>query len=280
MVLLQATEQTSHLEVLLGKLIEQGALLGMAIVKAVLIFVIGRFIIKLLNGLVTKLLVKRNIDPSIRTFAGSMVNITLTIILIVAVIGALGIETSSFAALLASFGVAIGMALSGNLSNFAGGLIILLFRPFRVGDYIEAQGTNGTVKEIQIFHTLLTTPDGKLVYVPNGAMSSGVVTNYNVKTRRVEWIVGVEYGTDVNKIKPIIDEILRRDNRILNKPAAPFFQLHALADNSVNVVVRVWVKSSDYWDVYFETNKLIYEAFNASGIEFAFPQLTLHQSKN
>lgn len=279
MVLLETVASTSNLEVLAGKLIEQGAQLGMAIVKAALIFVIGRFVINMLNKLVAKLLVKRSIELSVRTFISSLVNITLTILLLIAVIGALGIQTSSFAALLASFGVAIGMALSGNLSNFAGGLIILLFKPYRVGDYIEAQGIGGTVKEIQIFHTLVTTPDGKEVFVPNGSMSSGVVTNYNVPTRRVEWIVGVEYGTDINKLKELIDQIIKKDNRVLPNPA-PFFRVHAMADSSINVIVRVWVKSSDYWDVYFETNKAIYEDITASNIEFAYPQITVHQAKN
>lgn len=163
---------------------------------------VGRFLIRMLNRLVGRVMDKRNVDISIKTFVKSLVNILLTVLLIVSVVGALGVETTSFAALLASAGVAVGMALSGNLQNFAGGLVILLFKPYKVGDWIEAQSVSGTVKEIQIFHTILTTADNKLIYVPNGALSSGVVTNYsNQKTRRVEWIFGVDYGEDYNKVE-------------------------------------------------------------------------------
>jgi len=275
MVVLQV-EGISKLETVIETLVMQGAHLGITVVKAVLIFVIGRFVINLLNKLVRRMMDKRDVDPSVRSFVTSLVNITLTVLLLIAVIGALGVQTTSFAALLASVGVAVGMALSGNLSNFAGGLIILLFKPYRVGDYIEALGTGGTVKEIQIFHTILTTPDGKLVYVPNGSMSSGQVTNFNVEYRRIEWIIGVEYGTDVNQVKEVVDAILASDSRILPEPA-PFFELHALADSSVNVVIRVWVKTADYWDTYFQVNKAIYESFNEAGIGFPFPQLIIHR---
>ena len=212
-----------------------------------------------------------------KTFVKSLVNILLTILLIISVVGALGVETTSFAALLASAGVAVGMALSGNLQNFAGGLVILLFKPYKVGDWIEAQSVSGTVKEIQIFHTILTTADNKLIYVPNGALSSGVVTNYsNQKTRRVEWIFGVDYGEDYNKVEKVVREVLTADKRILNDPA-PFIALHALDASSVNVVARVWVNTADYWGVYFDINKTIYETFNEKGINFPFPQLTVHQ---
>lgn len=154
-------------------------------------------------------MLKRDIDPSVKSFVGSLVNVVLTILLIISVVGALGVQTTSFAALLASAGVAVGMALSGNLANFAGGLIILLFKPFKVGDYIEAQGTGGTVKEIQIFHTILSTPDNKMVYIPNGSLSSGAVTNFSRQTtRRVDWTFGVDYGEDYDKVKEVIQTIL------------------------------------------------------------------------
>lgn len=167
----------------------------------------------------SKLLVKRNIDASIQSFVKSLVNILLTILLIIAVIGKLGVETTSFAALLASAGVAIGMALSGNLQNFAGGLIVLLFRPFKVGDWIESQGVSGTVREIQIFHTILTTSDNKVIYIPNGALSSGTVTNYSREdTRRVEWIIGVEYGENYDKVESTVRRVLAADSRVLDTP--------------------------------------------------------------
>ena len=227
---------------------------------------------------ISSLMDKRKVDVSIKTFVRSLVNILLTILLIISVVGALGVETTSFAALLASAGVAVGMALSGNLQNFAGGLVILLFKPYKVGDWIETQqGSAGTVKEIQIFHTILTTGDNKLIYIPNGSLSSGVVINYShQETRRVEWIIGIDYGEDYNKVQQIVRDILAEDKRILNEPA-PFIALHALDASSVNVVVRVWVNSGDYWGVYFDTNKAIYETFNEKGINFPFPQLTVHQ---
>lgn len=262
------------------QLIDSGIQAGGHILKAVIVFLVGRFLIRMLNRLVRRLMDKRNVDISIKTFVRSLVNILLTVLLIVSVVGALGVETTSFAALLASAGVAVGMALSGNLQNFAGGLVILLFKPYKVGDWIDAQNVSGTVKEIQIFHTILTTADNKLIYVPNGALSSGVVTNYsNQTTRRVEWIVGVDYGEDYNKVEKVVREVLAADKRILDDPA-PFIALHALDASSVNVVARVWVNSADYWGVYFDINKTIYATFNEQGINFPFPQLTVHQAPN
>lgn len=278
MVLLAAVEASSKLEEAIRSLVEHGSQLGFTIIKALIVFLVGRLVINLLNKLVRKILSKRDIDPSVKTFVGSLVNVSLTILLIISVVGALGVQTTSFAALLASAGVAVGMALSGNLQNFAGGLVILLFKPYKVGDWIETQqGSAGTVKEIQIFHTILTTGDNKLIYIPNGSLSSGVVINYShQETRRVEWIIGIDYGEDYNKVQQIVRDILAEDKRILNEPA-PFIALHALDASSVNVVVRVWVNSGDYWGVYFDTNKAIYETFNEKGINFPFPQLTVHQ---
>ena len=175
--------------------------------------------------------------------------------------------------------VAIGMALSGNLQNFAGGLIILLFRPYKVGDFIEAStGASGTVKEIQIFHTILITADNKMIYVPNGAMSSGVITNYSkLDTRRIEWNFGVDYGEDYNKVEKVLREIIANDKRILTSPP-PFIELGELAASSVNIKIRVWVNSSDYWNVFFSMNQTVYTTFNKEGINFPFPQLTVHQA--
>ena len=260
------------------QLIDAGVRAGGSILKAVLVFIVGRFLVSMLNKLAARMMDKRHVDVSIKTFVKSLVNILLTILLIISVVGALGVETTSFAALLASAGVAIGMALSGNLQNFAGGLVILLFKPYKVGDWIETQqGSAGTVKEIQIFHTILTTADNKLIYIPNGSLSSGVVTNYShQETRRVEWIIGIDYGEDYEKVQKIVYEILAADKRILKEPA-PFVALHALDASSVNVVARVWVNSGDYWGVYFDINKAIYETFNEKGINFPFPQLTVHQ---
>ena len=277
-MIVTAIDLSHGLEGVLAPLTAQGAALGLTLIKAFLIFIIGRFLINLVNKLIKRILLKRDIEPSVKTFVGSLVNVVLTILLIISVVGALGVQTTSFAALLASAGVAVGMALSGNLANFAGGLIILLFKPFKVGDYIEAQGTGGTVREIQIFHTILTTPDNKMVYIPNGSLSSGTVTNFSRQaTRRVDWVFGFSYGEDYDKVKAVIETILARDSRILTDPA-PFIALNTLADSSVNVVVRVWVESSNYWDVYFGINQAVYATFN--GIDFPFPQLTVHRADN
>lgn len=275
-----AEDGFSKLQILIQQLIDWGVSAGGRLIGAIIIFVVGRFLISFIRKLLSKILSKRHIDAGIQTFVKSLVNILLTILLIVAVIGKLGVETTSFAALLASAGVAVGMALSGNLQNFAGGIIILLFRPYKVGDWIESQGVSGTVREIQIFHTILTTADNKVIYIPNGALSSGTVTNYSrEETRRVDWVIGVEYGESYDKVESTVRRILAADPRVLATPE-PFIALHALDASSVNVVIRVWVKSSDYWNVYFDMNKTIYSVFNEEGIGFPFPQLTVHQAKD
>lgn len=253
---------------------------GGRIIGAIIIYVVGRFVISFINKLLAGILAKRKIDIGIQTFVKSLVNILLMILLVIAIIGKLGIETTSFAALLASAGVAVGMALSGNLQNFAGGIIVLLLRPFKVGDWIECQGVAGTVREIQIFHTILTTGDNKVIYIPNGALSSGTVVNFNrEETRRIELIIGVEYGEDFDRVEAAIRCIISADSRILSAPE-PFVALHALDSSSVNVLIRVWVKNADYWGVYFDLNKNIYSEFNKEGIEFPFQQVTIHQAKD
>ncbi len=269
-----------YMGALIDKFVNWGIETGKSIVAAILIYVIGRFIIKQLSKFVATILVKRKLEISVQTFLKSLLNITLNIILAFAIVAKLGVETTSFAAILASAGVAIGMALSGNLSNFAGGLIILVFRPFKVGDFIDGPGASGTVKEIQIFHTILTTVDNRIIYVPNASMSSNVVVNYSrQETRRAEWNIGVEYGADYEKVKSVIERIISEDKRILKDPA-PFIALGSLSASSVDIKVRVWTKSSDYWDVYFDFNKNVYDTFNKEGIGFPFPQLTVHQAKN
>ena len=264
---------------LIQQLTNWGISTGKQIIAALIIFLVGRLLISLINKLVAKVLARKHVDAGVQTFVKSFVNIMLTILLIVAIISKLGVDTTSFAALLASAGVAVGMALSGNLQNFAGGLIILLFRPFKVGDFIECQGVSGTVKEIQIFHTILTSGDNKVIYIPNGGLSSGTVINYSrEETRRVDWTFTVEYGEDFDKVESVINRLIEADERILNTPA-PFVNLIALADSSVNVVVSVWVKSENYWDVFFSMNKAVYATFNKEGINFPFPQITVHQAK-
>ena len=270
--------ETGHTEQIIEKLIDLCISAGKNILIAIVVYFVGRFLISLLQRIMANMLERRKVEVSIQIFLKSTVSILLNVLLIISVVGALGINTTSFAALLASAGVAIGMALSGNLQNFAGGLIILFFKPYKVGDWIEAQGVSGSVTAIQIMHTIVTTADNKVVYIPNGAMSSGVITNYSrMDTRRVEWIVGVDYGEDIDKVKGVAESLIQNDSRILKDPA-PIVALHALDASSVNVTIRVWVANKDYWDVYFEMNKKIYEEFNRQGINFPFPQLTIHQS--
>ena len=251
---------------------------GKSILLAAVIFIAGRFLISVINRLVAQMMERRKIDATIQSFLRSFINILLTILLLISVVSALGVNTTSFAALLASAGVAVGMALSGNLQNLAGGLIILLFKPYKVGDYVDAQGVSGTVTEIQIFHTVLVTPYNKIIYVPNGSLSSGSVTNYSLsQLRRVDWTVGVEYGTEIEKVRQTVLDLIKKDGRILTEPA-PFIALSALADSSVNITIRVWVKNEDYWGVFFDMNQNIYEVFNREGISFPFPQVTVHQA--
>lgn len=264
-------------EHVLEKLITWGIETGKALIAAILIYVIGRFIIKQINTLLAKILQKRKLEISVQTFLKSLVNLLLNLVLAFAIISKLGVETTSLAAILASAGVAIGMALSGNLSNFAGGLIVLVFKPFKVGDYIESSQANGTVKEIQIFHTILTTLDNRIIYVPNGALSGNAIINYSrQETRRAEWVFGVEYGEDYERVKAVLERIIEADPRILKTPA-PFIGLSSLSASSVDIKVRAWAKTEDYWDVYFDMNKIVYDTFNKEGIGFPFPQLTVHQ---
>ena len=277
---LSAGSKGVDVEQLLSKLLDWGIEVGKDLLGAIIIYIVGRYIIKQVGRLLARILEKRKLEISVQTFLRSLVSILLNLILAFAIVSRLGVETTSFAALLASAGVAIGMALSGNLSNFAGGLIILVFKPFKVGDYIEGQNANGTVREIQIFHTILTTVDNKVIYVPNGALSSNAITNYSKQeTRRAEWVFGVEYGEDFEKVKAVLQRIIDADPRILKDPA-PMIALGALSASSVDIKVRAWAKTADYWDVYFDMNKIVYDTFNKEGIGFPFPQLTVHQAKD
>ena len=269
---------TTQINEVLSKLLDSGIDLGWRILGAIVIFLVGKLIVNWANKLFAKLLVKQKVEPGVQTFLKSLVNILLLIMLGLAVIGKLGIELTGFAALLASAGVAVGMALSGQLQNFAGGIIILVFRPYKVGDYIESDnGASGTVQEIQIFHTVLVTPDNKVVYAPNGSMSNAICTNYSHKDeRRLDFVVNIEYGEDYNKVEGVIREILAADERILKTPA-PFIELGKLSESSVDITVRVWVKASDYWAVHIQTNQNIYKTFNERGISFPYSQIVVHQ---
>lgn len=263
----------------LDSLIHSGIELGKNILAAILIFIVGKFVIKLIIKIISKALERSDsLEVGVKTFIGSLVKITLMILLGIAIISTLGIETTSFAALLASAGIAIGAALSGNLQNFAGGFLILLLKPFKVGDFIEAEGVSGTVRAIQMFNTVINTSDNKKIIIPNGSLSSSVIINYSEEeNRRLDFCFGVEYGTDFNKVKTCLEKLVAADKRILKTPA-PLIALEALADSSVNIKLRVWTKNSDYWGVNFDMNKNVYETFNKEGIGFPFPTVTVHQA--
>ena len=270
---------TSQLQELMSRLIETGVTLGERVLAALVIFIVGKYIIKWINRLFAKVLENRKVEAGVQTFLRRMVNRLMIIMLAMAELGRLGIELTGFAALLASAGVAVGMALSGNLQNLAGGLIILVFRPYKVGDYIESgTGASGTVQEIQIFHTVLVTPDNKVIYAPNGVMSNALCTNYSHKEeRRVDFTFSFEYGEDFEKVRAVLLKVIAADSRILTTPE-PFIELGAMADSSVNVTVRVWVKSADYWNVFFGMNKEVYATFNKEGINIPYPQMVVHNA--
>lgn len=254
--------------------------LGWKLVKVAFIWIIGRWLTRRLVSVVKLLMEKRETNLSVRTFVGSFLDVVSLIILLVIIIGVLGVDTSSFIALFASAGVAIGMALSGTLQNFAGGVIILLFRPFKVGDFIEAQGQAGTVKEIQIFNTLIQTGDNKSILVPNGPLSTGIVNNYSRESlRRVDFVFSISYGDDYEKAKEVLLELIDADKRILNSPAEPFIALKELGASSIDIVVRVWAAQGDYWDVYFDLNKAVYETFPKRGLNFPYQTFTVNVNK-
>lgn len=249
---------------------------GIKLVAAIVVLILGRWVIKLIKKGLTKVLLRGNTDPSLNSFVMSLVSVLLTFFLILAIVGILGINTSSLVALLASAGLAIGMALSGTLQNFAGGVMIMLFKPFKVGDFIAAQGYEGRVNSIQIFSTHILTPDNKTVILPNGALSTGPVTNFNKETdRRVDWVFSISYGDDYDQAKAVLQRLCDADARILKEPA-PIIELIKMSDNSIDITVRARVKPEDYWAVFFRMNELVYKTFPEEGLHFPFPQVDVH----
>lgn len=249
---------------------------GIKLVAAIVVLLLGRWVIKLIKKGLTKVLLRGNTDPSLNSFVMSLVSVLLTFFLILAIVGILGINTSSLVALLASAGLAIGMALSGTLQNFAGGVMIMLFKPFKVGDFIAAQGYEGRVNSIQIFSTHILTPDNKTVILPNGALSTGPVTNFNKETdRRVDWVFSISYGDDYDRAKAVLQRLCDADERILKDPK-PVIELIKMSDSSIDITVRVRVKPEDYWAVYFRMNELVYKTFPQEGLNFPFPQMDVH----
>ena len=249
---------------------------GVKVLMALVIFVIGKWVVKRLSAVLEKLMEKNAVDPAIRHFTGSLVYYALLIFVCIAALGQLGIQTASFVAIVGAAGLAVGLALQGSLSNFAAGVLLLIFRPFKVGDFIEAAGTSGVIQNIQIFTTELHTGDNKKVIVPNGRIISGNIINYSANdTRRVDLVFGIGYQDDIDAARAVIESLLAADERVLDEPK-PLVAVVALADSSVNFVCRPWVKSSDYWPVHYSLTEAVKKAFDANGISIPFPQRDVH----
>ena len=253
---------------------------GSRLIGAVLIWIIGSWFIKIFTKQIGKILDQRKLDASLKPFLKGIVNILLKVVLAVSILSMLGIEMTSFIAILGAVGLAIGMALSGTLQNFAGGVIILIIKPFRVGDVIQAQGYTGKVSEIQIFNTILKTADNRTIIIPNASLSNSAMINYSTEEkRRVDWIFGVAYGENLGRAEEIIRGLCEADSRILEEPKL-FIAVAELGDSSVNFTVRAWVKAEDYWGVFFDLNRNIYDVFDKKGINIPYPQMDIHLHKN
>ncbi|AMV71127.1 mechanosensitive ion channel [Desulfuromonas carbonis] len=252
---------------------------GPKLVGAILALIVGLYLATWVAGTVGKQMEKKKIDPSLQPFLKSLISTLLKVLVVVSVLGMVGVQMTSFIAILGAAGLAIGLALSGTLQNFAGGVVLLIFKPFKVGDYIEAQGFAGTVREIQIFNTILKTPDNKTIIIPNGGLSTSSMVNYSTEaTRRVDWTFGIAYGDDIDKAKKVLTSLLEGNDKVLQDPA-PFVELGELADSSVNFTVRAWVNTADYWAVYFFMLENVYRKFGEAGLNIPFPQMDVHLHK-
>ena len=264
------------MENIVPKLQELAAVYGLNLVWALLTLIVGRMVAKLLTKFVQRLLSKTNVDETLAKFAVNFTYMILMVVVALAALDRLGVETTSFVAILGAAGLAVGFALQGSLSNFAAGIMLLIFRPFKVGDFIEAGGVSGVVEEIQIFTTQMKTGDNKKIIVPNAGITGGNITNYSAKdTRRVDLVIGVGYDDDLKKVRQVLEEILDRDDRVLKDPA-PTIGVVELGDNSVNFAVRPWAKSGDYWGVYFDTLETVKVRFDEEGISIPYPQRDVH----
>jgi len=254
---------------------------GPKLVGAIIVWIIGGIVIKAITKGFERILNKRDIDASLKPFLKGIVGALLKVMLVISVLGMLGIEMTSFVAILGAAGLAVGMALSGTLQNFAGGVMILIFKPFKNGDFLEAQGHIGTVSEIQIFNTILKTLDNKTIIIPNGGLANGSMTNYSTEEkRRVDWTFGIGYGDKTDDAKTVLLDLMKEDSRILSDPAEPFVAVSELGDSSVNFAVRAWVKSEDYWGVFFDMNEKVYNTFDKKGLNIPYPQMDVHVHKN
>ena len=253
--------------------------MGIKIAVALGVLVIGFWLANLIARALVKVMTKGKSDPSLISFLSSLTRMIMKILVVITAITQLGVEMTSFVAILGAAGLAIGLAFSGTLSNFAGGVMILLFKPFKFGDFVKVQGEEGYVKEILIFNTILTTTDNKVIILANGAVANGTIINYTkAKKRRVDWSFGISYGDDLKVAKDLLMKFIEEDKRILNDPEN-FVGLGQLGDSSVNITVRVWVKTDNYWHVFFAMNERVYNEFPAAGLSIPFPQMDVHLKK-
>lgn len=256
--------------------IEVAKTYGPQLLLAIVTLIVGFWIIRIIANLINNAMKRANLEVSLRRFLSSFISIILKILLLISVASMVGIATTSFVAILGAAGLAVGLALQGSLANFAGGVLILLFKPFKVGDFIDAQGYTGTVHAIQVFSTILKTPDNKTVIIPNGSLSNGSMINFSTEpTRRVDMTFGIGYGDDIAKAKSILKRLVEAESRALKEPAYQVV-LSELADSSVNFTVRVWCNATDYWDIYFDMQEEVKNAFDKEGISIPFPQRDVH----
>jgi small conductance mechanosensitive channel len=249
---------------------------GLKVLAALAILIVGKWVVNIIRKMLKRFMNKRNVDVTVYEFVGNLVYYALLTFVVLAALSNLGVQTTSFIAIIGAAGLAIGLALQGSLSNFAAGFLLIIFRPFKVGDFIEAGGTAGTVEAIQIFTTQLLTPDNKTIIVPNSKLTSDNIVNYSTKgTRRVDLTLGIGYGDDIDKAREVIVDIIQKDERVFKDPA-PFIAVSELADSSVNFAVRVWADASDYWGIYFDTLEKAKKAFDAAGVSIPFPQRDVH----
>lgn len=249
---------------------------GPKFLLAILTLIVGLWLIKIFSKSIATAMDKANLELSLKKFLLSLISILLKVLLVISVVTMLGVEMTSFIALLGAAGLAFGLALQGSLANFAGGVLILLFKPFKVGDFIDAQGFMGTVHAIQVFNTILKTPDNKTIFIPNGNLSNGSLINFSTEeTRRVDFVFGIGYGDDLIKAKNILNDLIKKETRILENPD-PVVVVSELGDSSVNLTMRAWVKASDYWSVYFDMQEHVKLTFDAQNISIPFPQRDVH----
>lgn len=249
---------------------------GLKVVAAIVIFIVGRWVALGLAKIIKRVMIRSKVDETLVSFVRNLSYVALLAFVIIAALNQLGIQTASFIAVLGAAGLAIGLALQGSLANFAAGVLMIIFKPFKVGDYIEGAGTAGTVEKIEIFTTQLKTPDNKTVIVPNSKITGDNIINYTVKgTRRVDLVFGIGYGDDIDKARSIIKEIIGKDERVMKEPE-PMIVLSELADSSVNLTVRVWTTVNDYWPFYFDTTETVKKQFDAQGVSIPFPQRDVH----